>query len=962
MYRPSGAGRGSRDSGEVHVPDEIVGRGVELAAVGRFVERAMDGLAALILEGEPGIGKTTIWQAALGAASDAGFRILRSRPARSELGLTLGGLTDVLDGVDAGVLERLPDPQRHALEVALLRVAPSGALPDQRTLSVAVAGVLRLLTASGPVLLAIDDAQWLDGSSAAILTYAVRRLADRPLGLLASIRTESAGESARGLSSAVPADRTDRVTVGPMPLASLHRIFHVQLGRSFPRLVLVRIEAASGGNPLYALEIARALSDADIAADPRAPLPVPDSLGSLIAGRIGALPIASRHALLLAAAASVPTVDALEGASPGVMAALDPAVDEGLVMIEDGTVRFGHPLFAQAILGLARPAELREAHAALAAAATSSDVRARHLGSAADGPDESVADAVHAAATAARDRGATLDASALYLAASRLTPADRADRRLERARQAAECLFVDLSEVVQADAILETALGEAPPGPGRAEALSLRAIVRYYHGRVPDAIALGEHALDEVGPDPELRAKVLGRLAFLVMQLDLERGLALVTEAVTLLEQQPGPVDPDLLANVLLLRAVGAIGLVQPVDPAEIARAVGLISPNGKSWEREGADGSAFGLARLTDDLDGAIARTRDLIHAKSGPGGDDPFNLVQLSGLLLFRGDWAEARHVAEAAIEGYEREGTDLHPAWGLRGIALVEAHGGRLDDAQRDAEAGLRIATERGDTVIAAFHRHILGFVALSIGAWSEADAQLSEAAALAARGSVRHPGRFKLAGDQVEVALALGEVERAAAIVALLDVAGRVAPTPWVLAVGARCSALVAAARGELEGAAAAFDRAMLEHDRLAMPFERARTLLAKGGLHRRRKEKRLADETLRAALAIFEDLGAPVWSDRARAELARVGLRPRAPDELTETERRVAELAARGLSSRQIAEQAFLAPKTVGNVLGRVYEKLGIHSRAELGALMTSGVGPGTPAPGAALADPVPKQA
>jgi DNA-binding CsgD family transcriptional regulator len=150
--------------------------------------------------------------------------------------------------------------------------------------------------------------------------------------------------------------------------------------------------------------------------------------------------------------------------------------------------------------------------------------------------------------------------------------------------------------------------------------------------------------------------------------------------------------------------------------------------------------------------------------------------------------------------------------------------------------------------------------------------------------------------------------------------------------------------------------------MLEHDRLAMPFERARTLLAKGGLHRRRKEKRLADETLRAALAIFEDLGAPVWSDRARAELARVGLRPRAPDELTETERRVAELAAGGLSSRQIAEQAFLAPKTVGNVLGRVYEKLGIHSRAELGALMTSGVGPGTQAPGAAPADPVPKQA
>ena len=930
------------------MPDEIVGRGAELAAVGRFVERAAGGLAALILEGEPGIGKTTIWQAALGAASDAGFRVLRSRPARSELGLTLGGLTDVLDGVDPAVLERLPDPQRHALEVALLRVAPAGASPDQRTLSVAVAGLLRLLTASGPVLLAIDDAQWLDESSGAILTYAVRRLADRPLGLLVSVRTESAGEIARGLPSGVPADRTDRVVVGPMPLASLHRIFQLRLGRSFPRLVLVRIEAASGGNPLYALEIGRALSDADIPADPRAPLPVPDTLGSLIAGRIGALPVSARRALLLTAAASIPALETLERASPGVLSALDPAVDEGVVVVDDGAVRFGHPLFAQAILGLARPAELRTAHAALAGAATATDVRARHLGSAADGPDETVAHAVDEAAGAARDRGATLDAAALYLQASRLTPAARADRRLERARLAAECLFVDLSEVVQADAILETALGDAPPGAGRAEALSLRAIVRYYHGRVPDAIALGEQALDEVGADPELRAKVLGRLAFLVMQLDLERGVSLVAEAVALLEQHPGPVDPDLLANALLLRAVGTMGLVQPVDAAEVERAVRLISPSGKSWEREGADGSAFGLARLTDDLDRAIAQTHDLIQAKSGPGGDDPFNLVQLSGLLLLRGDWDEARRVAEAAIEGYEREGTDLHPAWGLRGIALVEAHLGRLDEARRDAEAGLRIATERGDSVIAAFHRHILGFVALSIGAWSEADAQLTEAADLAARGGVRHPGRFKLGGDQVEVALALGDVDRAAAIVAQLDAAGRVAPTPWVLAVGARSSALLAAARGDLEAAAAAFHRAVLEHDQLAMPFERARTLLAKGGLHRRRKEKRLADETLRAALAIFEDLGARVWTDRARAELGRVGLRPRAPDELTETERRVAELAARGLSSRQIAEQAFLAPKTVGNILGRVYEKLGIHSRAELGALMASDAGAGTP--------------
>ena len=304
-----------------------------------------------------------------------------------------------------------------------------------------------------------------------------------------------------------------------------------------------------------------------------------------------------------------------------------------------------------------------------------------------------------------------------------------------------------------------------------------------------------------------------------------------------------------------------------------------------------------------------------------------------------MYRGAWPEARRVADAAIEGYDREGRDLHPAWGLRGVALVAVHEGRLDDARRDAREGLRIAQARGDAVVAAFHRQILAFAALSLGEWEEADAQLAEAAALAERIAVRHPGRFKLAGDQVEVALALGDIERAAALEAELAQAARIAPTPWAVAVGARSAALLAAARGDLDAAAAGFDRALLAHDDLPMPFERGRTLLLMGRLHRRRKEKRLADETLRAALAVFEDLGAAAWAGHARAELARVGRRPRAPEGLTETERLVAELAATGLSAREIGERAFLAPKTASNVLGRVYQKLGIHSRAELGARM-----------------------
>jgi hypothetical protein len=229
------------------VADGVVGREVELAALDRFVERAAIGISGLVLEGEAGIGKSTIWDAAVDAARDAGFRVLRSRPARSEQGLTLGGLTDLLGELDARDLAALPEPQRVGLEVALLRATPSDSspAPDQRTLSVAVAGLLRLLADAGPVLVALDDAQWLDGSSAAIVAYSVRRLADRPVGLLVSVRTGRDGGSAPDLTGAVDPARTQRIVLGPLPLASLHRLFEARLGRSFHRLELLRIGLSS---------------------------------------------------------------------------------------------------------------------------------------------------------------------------------------------------------------------------------------------------------------------------------------------------------------------------------------------------------------------------------------------------------------------------------------------------------------------------------------------------------------------------------------------------------------------------------------------------------------------------------------------------------------------------------------------------------------------------------------------
>ena len=379
-----------------------------------------------------------------------------------------------------------------------------GSFPTSEPLSVATATLLRQLAGERPVIVAIDDVQWLDDATISILAYAVRRLVDRPVGLLLAARG-ALDHRTRELLNGVPPDRRDRLLLGPLPLAALHQLFLARFGRSFPRMTLVRIEEASLGNPFYALEIARALGDAGIELPPDGRVPIPDSLGSLLEVRLAALPEATRSALLLAAVAIEPTIDGLRRADPHAPEALRPAFEAGVATMDRHAVRFTHPLLGQAVLEGAERDAVRSAHAALARAASSSETRARHLAGATEGRDPAVAAALEAAAGASRDRGATLDAAALYGRASELTPQSDASAIVRRARLAAETLFIDVSDYVQADRILDMAIAQAPPGPERAEALSLLALIRYYHGRTPEAVRLGQQAVDEAGDDEILR-------------------------------------------------------------------------------------------------------------------------------------------------------------------------------------------------------------------------------------------------------------------------------------------------------------------------------------------------------------------------------------------------------------------------------------------------------------------------
>jgi DNA-binding CsgD family transcriptional regulator/tetratricopeptide (TPR) repeat protein len=912
---------------------EVVGRGDELAAVERLLKRAETSCAALVLAGDAGIGKTTLWNAARAIAEARGFRVLASRPARTELQLPLGGFGDLFGGVAAEALTPLPGPQRQALEVALLRAEPGAEAADLRALSVATVGLLRELAAERPLLLAVDDVQWLDESSTGILAFAARRLEGVRVGILLTLRGTDAALDPLELQPALPAVGHERQTLGPLSLAALHRLFLARLGRSFPRLVLIRIEEASGGNPFYALEIGRALVRRGAEVTPSEPLPVPETLAALTAERIALLPDRTGEALVLAAAAFEPSVETLVASGVADPASvLGPAIDDAIVEIARGEVRFAHPLLAQAVVASTDAASLRRVHRRLAAATGAEDARARHLGDAADGPDETAAEALERAAERARERGATLDAVALFERSSLLSPDPQ--RAAARAVLAGEGAFIDLADLRYADAILGRALERSPSGPARAEAMSLQALVWYFQGRQAEATRLCEDALDEAG-DGVTRAKVLLRCAYLHGQVNMERSLTEVREAVTIVEHAPPPVPADLLGEALLDRANGLLQMAAGRRRDDIERGTRLHAASGRSWEWDRSDVILFELARHTDDLVTARARLYSQIERRANRGAEDPFWFVHAATINCWLGDWVTARVWAERAVETYAREGADMHPAFALRGLALVEALEGRVDEARGLASRGLALATDRGDIVVATLHRGILGLVALSEGDIEEADLQLREAAELDARLGAKHPLRSRIAGDVVEAAVGVGDTELAERFVAQLEHAARAAPTPWALCMAARTRGLFDAARGDLDAAAAALERAVVEHEQLPMPFERARTLLAKGRVHHRRKEKRLADESLRAALAVFEELGSPLWAAQARTELARIGLRRRGPGELNETERRVAELAAQGLSNQEIAQRAFLSVKTVEANLTRVYRKLGIRSRAGL---------------------------
>jgi DNA-binding CsgD family transcriptional regulator len=912
---------------------DVVGRDRELATVERCLREAREQPLALFLEGEAGIGKTVVWRRGLELAEQDGFLVLSCRAVETETKLGYASLADLLEPVGDEVLARLPDPQRRALDVVLLRVAPRRGEANARATAAGTLSLLRLLARESPVLVAVDDVQWLDRASATSLSFALRRLrADDPVALVATRRIEAARE--RPLELAELPQRVERARLEPLTLSGIYHVIRSELGLVFPRPTLRRILEAAGGNPLFAVELARALEVHGGRPRPGEPLPVPGDLVDLIAARVARLPARTREWLLATALLATPTTSGIDRAlgrdgAPD----LERAARDALVDHRDGAISLRHPLVGEATAASASPETRRALHARLAAVLDNEEEQARHLALAFDGPDAGVAAVLERAAERAQGRGAPGDAVELLDLSCRLTPADDSVALAQRRVELADVL-VRAGDSQEAVRVLAEALDAGVTGAVRARALELRARIHWVAGTAEEGVACCEEALEHVGDDEELRARVLVTLARLTIDMELfcRRGRTAI-EQLDRLERA----DPRLLAEGAILRAGVDFRLRGTIDPTLVEQALELERAAPPLNVGDRMSGTLATWLKYLGDFEGARywleASRRAAVD--EGDEGSLPFILGHLPQLELWTGHWAEAERSALEHLELAERTGQSGERLIAIYNLSVVQAHMGRLDEARSVLDAAVQEA-ETGDPWNLYLVLSALGFVELSAGRIEAALQALERSYRVYEdSGAGETPAVFE---NLIEALVLAGRPDDAERVLEVYEGRARAVRTPMALAPSLRSRALILAERKDIDVAVESLTEALGYHEQVEMPFSRARTLLVLGEVQRRRGERRAAREALEEAAAIFDRLGSPPWSERAKAALLRVPTRRRAAsDDLTPTESRIVELVLAGSTNREIAQALFVTEKTVEANLTRVYRKLGVRSRAALAA-------------------------
>ncbi|EGX59646.1 LuxR family transcriptional regulator [Streptomyces zinciresistens K42] len=915
-------------------PDQVIGREELFTAARGQLGRG----GSVLLHGPAGIGKSTVLRALAAEYGGQARTVVRCSPTESESHLPFLALADLLGLVLDGVSDRLPAAQRTALESALTGRGESSLQRDGLALRLAVLSALRALAEAGPVLVVVDDLQWLDPASAELLGFAARRLGETPVRMLCAVRTE--GEEYDRHLRASPPD-TLAVRLGPLSRAQMSVLLGHRGYTDLPRSTVRDIHRTSGGNALFALELSRALAENATQPRPGEPLPVPTSLRALVLNRLEMLSEEARRTLLVASAGARPTLALLHAAGRGnAEAETAQAAELGLLATEpEGpAVRFAHPMISAALYAEAPAQERRAAHAALSTAASDPIERARHLALATSGTDPEVAARLAGAAALARDRGAPSMAAQLSLLAARHTPAEGGLSpevlRLEAAEDAITAGELDLARDIAREVLSRTSV---PADRVRAWI----AVIETAGHAMTEVDAIFPQALADAGEDPRLLALVHYQLTWraLLVKGDFDEARGEVAYAAEL-AARAGDRYTELMALAFQAQIETLMG--HPDAPATIRRALQEPQDPRVACHHNGAGYSRFRWLIMSDQLPEARAAVTGLLRE-------------------VRRHGWVESevhflRGVAETELHsGYcgraldlARESLRLARDTGIGEVAsavlasLAEAAGGEVDRALALAREAREHAEEDGDQMYVSRALAALGHAQLVAGDAPEAVRSLRRAREVEQGLGITDPARGRWHGDLAEALVRSGELAEAQELIDVTREQALRLDRESVLAVLDRAEALVRAARGEQEAALAQLTSAQDRLGKLGYGLEEARAAFALARLRAGAAGPASFDEAAR----LFRRCRALPWLRQAEAAAEARGAQPAAApapvpqgldglDGLAAMERQVAALVMEGATNREIAGRLFISVKTVEATLTRVYRKLGIRSRVDI---------------------------
>ena len=901
---------------------ELIGRGDEIARVDALLDSVRDRGGTLLVRGEPGIGKSALLERARGRASSLGARTLATVGVESESELAFAGLHQLLAPIGSRI-EGLADPQRQALEAAFGGDDPVE--PDPFRVAVAAYRLISDAADASPLLLIADDAQWLDRSSLDVLTFVARRLDNEPVAFIAGLRD---GFSTALEQAGLPIVELDRLTV-----SESERL----LDRVAPGLsphARGRVLAEAAGNPLGLVELGRLMPEAGDPVELLSPAALTARLERAFGARLVGLEEDTRQLLLAAALDGRASIEELLSAATRArgdevtLSALDGAAQRGVAQARGSEVRFVHPLIRSAVEFTAPPAQRLAMYAALADVVRDPERRVWHRAACAVGPDEEVASALEAQAQIVRRRGAVMVAAAAIERAAMLTSDPR--RKGERLVRAAELVY-DLGHVDVVSRLLREAesLEVGPLEAARVAWLQqmISGDVWVEKGAAKTFVTIADQLLAGDDPDAAIRSLVpiahrcwwtRPRARTRQYVVDAAQGIGLPDD------------DPRLLAVIALAspeltaasvrRRVGRLRLQEITDPVGTMH-VGIAAEKAGDF----AAGSRF-LAR-------AVERLRDQSRL-----GMLTQALVHYAWAATYAGDWEAAEAAgAEAAILARDTR----QPQYGLTG-QLVGVLAAAMRGREADLDAALlgperALTAMNGGPLLAPAHL-ARGAAALSEGRYDEAFRALWPVFDEGDPAFHRFM-RWPVVLDLVEAG---GWGEHAAQVAEVIDELEEIArhSEPPILCAGLVCARPLLSDDDHAE----ALFVAALGGGSQSFPFLRARTLFSFGRWLRRHRRSADSRAPLRDAISLFDALGATRWSERARQELRATGERigPRTPDardRLTAQELQIAELAAAGLSNREIGERLFLSHRTIGSHLYRIFPKLGITARAQLRAAL-----------------------